>query len=311
VSEPVGLRVATVEIGKTRAKSVVVELARPPVLVTRPRVLDTADIGGRNSFRHVLGLFARLVGDAPEPLDGAALSLGGPIDYGAGSYDVVGPGLADPGTWPKDLSAVEAEIAAATGLAKVTVINDAVAFAYGVSWNVRPAEDTLCLTLGTGIGAATLMQRGEVGPPNSIVPLELHAFRRHWPCCFSGSPHELAGRSFFRYARDETEWDLEEIGVQFTQRVNWIIGALTDDVAFRRVVVGGGRSSWIDPSRLDPDATVVDPDHPTGNVGASAAWYWQHLHGVPPQAVVAAPSLPPSRWSSRLLLLGFAQSRAL
>jgi hypothetical protein len=251
-------------------------------------VLDTADINGRNSFRHVLDLFSHVVGDAGGPVDGAALSLGGPIDY-PDSYDVGGPRLVDPGAWPKSLSALQTAVQTATGLARVTVVNDAVAFAYGVAPNSKSAHDALCLTLGTAIGAATVAGRGPLDPPTSILPLEVHSFSRHWPCCFSGSPHQLAGRAFFSYARDETDWDLEEIGRQFTLRVNWMIQALRDAVPFRTVVLGGGRSPWIDPRHLLPDVTVADPDRTSGNVGASAAWYWQHHHGMPPQAIVSAP----------------------
>lgn len=282
-------RVATVEVGKSRTKSVVVELSRPPVLVKTPSVLDTVEISGRNAFSHVPAVLARLVTDAGGPLDGAALSLGGPIDYLAGSCDVVGPGLAEPGAWPESLRALESAIASASGLARVTVVNDAVAFAYGVAWNSASADDSLCLTLGTGIGATTLTSRAQLEPPTAILPIELYAFRRHWPCCFSGTPHELAGSAFFRHART-TDWDVDEIARQFTRRVNWLIEALHDAVSFGGVVVGGGRSSWIDTEHLLPDVTIADPNSASGNVGAAAAWYWEHRHGLAPRAIVSAPS---------------------
>jgi hypothetical protein len=281
--------VATVETGKSRTKSVVVEVSRPPLLVSPASVLETVDISGRNSFRHIIDLFARLVGEARSPLDGAALSLGGPIDYVAGSYDVVGPGLAEPGAWPQSLPALETAVASACGLAQVTVVNDAVAFAYGVAWNSASAHDSLCLTLGTGIGATTLAGRAYPHTPTAIVPIELHSFRRHWPCCFSGTPHELAGSAFFRHART-TDWGLAEIARQFTLRVNWLIEALHDAVSFGGVVLGGGRSSWIDTEQLLPDVTIADRTFTSGNVGASAAWYWQHRHGLPPRAIVSPPS---------------------
>ncbi len=141
--------------------------------------------------------------------------------------------------WPED---PVYELRQRLGIEKITIFNDAVAFALGCLLEPQAKEfpfPILCLTLGSGIGCA-LLQEGINGL--KTVPFELVQIRKWWPVGptgFEGDPHELAGAPFFSYARHYTDWDVEETRRQFSLRITLIIQELEGKFEFNWVLLGG------------------------------------------------------------------------
>lgn len=185
-------------------------------------------------------------------VDGLALCIMGPVDYrtATSSLSMLATGQDGlpvnwnlrNGEWPSELQRILSE---RLGFPSV-VMNDAVGFGVGVH-HAHRSENTsypaLCLTLGTGIGSSIIHENHQEA---SVTPLELETIHRRWSVDFEGDPHELAGETFFNYVCRSTPWDLEEIRRQFSCRIALVVGAISKDLNFATVFIGGGYAGFLD-----------------------------------------------------------------
>ena|GEM_PF-4850175 len=175
----------------------------------------------------------------------------------------------------------------------IVILNDAVAFALGCQDDtiMKGLElPVLCLTLGGGVGSAFIKQgkpkKGAILRKNRyfVEPFEVGHIWKEWSDGFEGNPHQLAGQDFFDWADTKPNWGEVQKKQQFSQRIAWIINAITNEEKrdFSSVIIGGGRSKeYIDQNIVSQSLSSknvrlkVESDTYLSLQGAAKLWIQQ------------------------------------
>jgi hypothetical protein len=265
--------ILTVCLGHSKCKLGIVRIKNDSFLVLEPiEVLLSSDFFENRGFDFLVFVLSLFSSKRKIKLDGVGMSIPCPIEYVEGNVFLNHPWS----SWPRDFNALQQKLE----LGKVVLFNDAVAFALGCVHEQKIQKwqsPILCLTLGTGIGCALLLQEGA---NLRIKPFELFKMRRWWPVGFEGDPHELAGAPFFHYVRVYTDWDVEETKRQFSERIALIIKEIEKELGFNSVVLGGGRVCFADAMEISKSISkpVDTLDQPEISIrGCAYGWAFPFL----------------------------------
>lgn len=134
------------------------------------------------------------------------------------------------------------------------VVNDAEAFACG-ALTLKERSSVMCLTLGGGVGCCSAsVSNGRI----KTKPLELKDLFVDVP--YIGNAHDHGGNEFFRMARHSTDWDRDRIRREYSLRIAAIIKKLNQNHGFEKVIIGGGRSAFLDIPTIEenvPDKSIT------------------------------------------------------
>lgn len=237
------VKIATLSLGHTTCVFGLVDTSMGKFQVVKPPEFLTNEFFGKRGFDFLLFVISLFISGTN--IDGISLSLPCEVIY----TEEGDPQLHTHWTgWPSNPIS---ELRESLGVRRISVINDAVAFALGCIFEFDKIKEfsfpILCLTLGTGIGCA-ILQKSDKGP--KIKAIELYKIRKWWSVGFEGNPHQLAGAEFFNYVRNHTNWDLEETKGQFSLRIALIIEELKNKFYFNSVLLRGGRTPFVNLSDI-------------------------------------------------------------
>lgn len=236
--------VLCVELGHQRCKLALVEVGveNRTVTISIPKKLEIVTSNSflnEEGFEAFIGLLIKTQNASTTKIDGLALSLSCPTSSEKGiidtTYSLVG--------WSRNIQQI---LHQKVGYDCILVVNDAVAFALDCRNNDQIINDlqlpVLAITLGGGIGGSLIQQKKPF-----VTPYEMGDIWKVWENGFEGNPHTLAGQSFFDWVSRETNWETEEIRLNFSQHLAWIINAVREQkIRFNSVIVGGGNAAHID-----------------------------------------------------------------
>ncbi len=291
-SQPPEAAVLCIDLGTTRCKIAVVQVVGDSVGSVAPTTVmeSAAFLRGVGAYEEFGDELARRGANIEQPSAGLAVAFPVPISHLAGGTEP--PGM----SWPRGVHTIEEQLGRRFGSPRVTMLNDAVAFALG-SIQREPSGEasgrTLYLTLGMDFG-------GAIAEPSIgyVTPAELNVLLRGtvWPNGHRGSPAQILMEQ--PYVRtDGREWDAEARR-GFGELTGWVAGEVSKRRAVEAVVLGGGRANIVDVDDVGrgmravgatPPPIRIDGRDESALAGAAFAWVTRYVQRRPLAEIIAEP----------------------